>query len=521
MTTPNYFPSGGGGASGDVPIEVYQRLASQATSEAELTQLIQQYRDQQAALTKIAKFVPSGWIQKDARHWLNPGDGTVYELQPTSTGALSWNQYTAAQTKAYLNGLGDGSGGGSSDALGWAQLSQSERQHADQLAFQYQQLGMNANDARRQALATLIANRNNAAGNVAQTSADVAKTAAQFAANPRDAVAELMYRNQVGGSTPFGDMTNKNFGEYGKALADKAASIFQPVSQDLNTARQYRDQPFPSDFTQQIQVPGLPGAAGVTSPPASPPAGPSSDVLTQLTDRLKAMSPEDQAAFRAWTTAGAGGGDQVKAFARGGRMHVSPGSIGGAPFGFANGGQIDFGNQARFGGDQPSSSEGGTNMNIHEPAVIMGIHSKRVYATIAEGGYPEQVKISPTTSGKKAQQAQEKAAKAMDGMMQGAKPMANGGTATATPDDFMAQLSQQLNRLGGAGGGTGQGGTSLPSLRFLAGAPASALANDPVLNDYTMAGYSALGIDPRTVEATIKQYTPTSTQNNFPRISFG
>jgi len=52
---------------------------------------------------------------------------------------------------------------------------------------------------------------------------------------------------------------------------------------------------------------------------------------------------------------------------------------------------------------------------------------------------------------------------------------------------------------------------------MLAGAPANALAEDPVARDYTLAGYSALGIDPRTAQATIAKYTPQGIVNNSPR----
>ena len=63
-------------------------------------------------------------------------------------------------------------------------------------------------------------------------------------------------------------------------------------------------------------------------------------------------------------------------------------------------------------------------------------------------------------------------------------------------------------------------GSSPSSLRMLAGAPANALEDDPVLADYTLAGYSALGIDPRTVQATIAKYTPKGIINNAPRVAW-
>ena len=370
----------------------------------------------------------------------------------------------------------------------------------DQLAAQYMNMGLDSESARRQALTTLIANRNNLAGNIADTSAGVAKTAADYAANPRDAYAEAYYSNQVGGGTPFGDLHNSAFGEYGKTLAEKAARIFQPVAQDLNSARGYRDSIPPVDFfgpdtRSQLGLPPTPAQAisGGTGGglPASTATAP--DILTQMTDRLKAMSPQDQQAFQQYVTAGQ------------------------APKPYAKGGQIDFGNATRFGNDQPSSSEGGTNMNIHEPAQVVG-RSGRVYATIAEGGFPEQLIIKPTPSGKKKAMEMEKAGKTMDGMMMGAKPMATGGSVAATPDDLLAEFTKFMQRIGGSGGGTNDpfGGT-----RQLAGAPANEMLANPFAKAITEATYSAKGIDPAQMWADIAKFTPNSAKyQNIPQVSW-
>jgi hypothetical protein len=98
-----------------------------------------------------------------------------------------------------------------------------------------------------------------------------------------------------------------------------------------------------------------------------------------------------------------------------------------------------------------------------------------------------------------------------------------GGSVTASPDDLMQQLSQYLNSLGGSGGGTGASGGSIPSLRLLAGSPWDSLEQDPAAMDYALAGYSAMGIDPRTVASTVAKFTPNSAQRvgqTAPRVNF-
>ncbi|MDE2256039.1 MAG: hypothetical protein KGL42_17480, partial [Betaproteobacteria bacterium] len=313
----------------------------------------------------------------------------------------------------------------------------------------------------------------------------------------------------VGGSTPFGDINNSAFGEYGKALAAKAASIFQPVAQDLAASRSYRDAIPPVDFLgsdQRAQLGGHPtpaqsltGDTGTVPAGATPPTSSSPNILQQMTDRLNSFDPQQQADFRNYVTGGA--------------ANASPD----IPKAYAMGGRIDVGNMTRFGGDQPSSSEGGTNMNIHEPAVLIGLHSGRHYATVAENGYPEQIKITPTPSGKKAAKEAEESGKKLKDVM--GKAFGQGGSINADPslDDMNAQYSQMLSRLGGSGGGTN---TPFGGARFLVGAPANAIAADPFLKGVTDAGYSMRGIDPDELWAQVKQFTPGGPQNNAPRVSW-
>lgn len=154
-------------------------------------------------------------------------------------------------------------------------------------------------------------------------------------------------------------------------------------------------------------------------------------------------------------------------------------------------------------------------MNVHEPSVVVGAHSGHIYATLAENA-PEQLIIKPLPSVVKAQREQEKQGKEQ------VKGFAQGGTINfgQDPSEFIKGLREQLGGLGGARGGVGGFTTQLPSPRLLAGSPWEQISNDPVLQDYLAAGYSSMGIDPRSVQAAVQQYTPRGIINNSPRVSF-
>lgn len=494
-----------------IPFDVLSRLAQQSTDAADFERRKQQWLDQQDALGSISNAAQQypNRVQLEPTIWVDPTDGTVYDLKRGADkangdpGDVSFTARSDADSKRYLASKGvDLSKFGGAPGNGGQRLASDDPRYwqlqYDQLNAQLMNSGLDAESARRQALATIIANRNNTALGVANTSADVAKQAADYAANPRDAYAEAYYANQVGGSTPFGDLHNSAFGEYGKTLAEKGARIFSPVQQDLQAARGYRDSIAPVDFLgsdQRAQLGLQPTPAqSLTGDTGSVPAGatPPTNILQQMTDRLKAMSPEDQASFQKYVTA-----DQPKAYGKGG--------------------QIDVGNLTRFGGDQPSSSEGGTNMNIHEPAVLIGLHSGRHYATVAENGYPEQIKIIPTPSGKKAAMEAEKAGKAQKDVM--GKAFGTGGTIAATPDDLQQQYTQMLQRLSGEHGG---GGSSDPfgGTRQLAGAISNEALINPRVRNGLESTYSAMGISPEQLWSDIKRFTPTSPRNNVPQVSF-
>ena len=450
----------------------------------------------QSILAALPPALRQNGIQLNEFEWYDPSTNLVYYYEPKD-GAPAWRKGTAGESKATLDAYGGGAGGGT-------RLVSDDERYWD---IQYRQLenellnmGLDRDAARQQALATLIANRNNLAGNLAETSLSAAKTAAEFAANPRDAVAELLYRNQVGGTTPFGDLTNDYFGQYGKTLAEKAASIFSPVQADINQARLYRDAIPLQEFLGQSGQPTAAPAVGAALPAVAPANG-----LQLLLDRLNSFSEQEKNDFRRYVT-------------------------GGQPVAMAKGGSLDF--EPLFKRDQegfsPSSSEGGTNLNIHERALIVG-ESGQVYATLGEKRpdgtiRSENLQIKPLKSEvEKDKKLQEENKAVVESQKKTLASFQLGGTVNATPDDFMEQLRQYLGSLGGSGGGTGAFATPLPSPRLLAGAPYETLLDDPDALAYAQSGYSALGISPENLAATIRRFTPKSAQlvgQTMPRVNF-
>jgi len=223
-------------------------------------------------------------------------------------------------------------------------------------------------------------------------------------------------------------------------------------------------------------------------------------------DRLKGMTPQEQDAFRKWTSPEY-------------RANPTP---------MAKGGQINFDglfDSRAKPGYSPASSEGGTNLNLHERAVVVG-ESGHVYATLGEKRpdgtmRAEQLIIKPLKSEVEKDKKLEEGNKAVvETQKKTMASFATGGTVNATPDDFMEQLRQYLGSLGGSGGGSGATTTPLQSPRLLAGAPYNELLQDPDAMAYTQAGYSALGISPNNLAATIKRFTPNAPMNNIPRVVF-
>jgi hypothetical protein len=423
---------------------------------------------------------------------------------------------TAAEIKTAGGGTGSSGTDPAQIAYEYAKLSSDEKIAANNLAAQYMNMGLDAESARRQALTSLITNRNNTAISTAQTAADIAKTAATFAANPRDTYAEALYRNQVGGSTPFGDIQNSAFGTYGKALADKAASIFQPVGADMNQLRQYRDSIPPVDFFGPEQrtalgLPPTPAQAITGAAPQAPPTAPMLNPAPAPNDTAGALqflqtmqNPQTANDFQRWVTTASGHPEN-------------------APAPLAMGGQIDLTGASAV---QPpmTTTEGGLNMNMHEPARLVGMWTGRTYATVAEPRpdgtpRPEQIIVKPLPSELEKDRALKIQHKAATMNMGSRRMMDAGGTVTSNPtlDQMNEQYSKLLERLGGSGGGSS---TPFGGARFLAGAPWNAIQADPFLQGVTDASYSFRGVDPAELAAQVKQFTPNAPQGNLPRVSF-
>lgn len=442
----------------------------------------------------------------DRVYWWNGKTITAASVADTKSYDGAYDLDPASETGFADNGTAGSTTGGT----GGASAGSSTRLASDDPRYwdlQYQKLyqdglniGLDAETARRQALTSLIQSRNNLSSDVANTSASVAKTLAEFAANPRDAYAEAYYANQVGNTMPFADIANQHFGEYGKTLAEKADRIFQPVGADLAQARLYRDAiPMPDYLAPSPQVQGL-----LSSGAPAPAAAPEANGLQMLMDRLNGMSEADKSAFRKWTT-----GDVATA---------------------AKGGTFDF--EGAFAdrdkpGASPSSSEGGTNMNLHERAIIVG-ESGRVYATLGEKRpdgtiRSEQLQIKPLKSEvEKDKKLQEGNKAIVESQKKTLASFATGGDVAATPDDLYGEFQKMLQRLTGEHGG---GGTSTPfgGTRHVAGSLANEALINPMVRSQLESTYSAMGISPEQLWADVERFSPKSAQRNGqlnPRVNF-
>jgi hypothetical protein len=450
---------------------------------------------------------------------VNPGTSSggagfkskTYEIVPASAATQKALRLNAG-VRGILSSAGLAAGGGASGQ----RLTSDDPRYWD---LQYRQLeaelinsGLDAESARRQALATLITNRNAQSVDLAQTSGNIAADAAKFAANPRDAVADLHFRNAVGGSTPHGSaMSSPHFPEYQTALQNKMQELFGPTARLLGRAEQNLAAPPPSEFFG----PELRGELGLPQGQQLP--------SVSFTGQGSPVTPNPSAAPAPPAGGAAGGGGITRA--QGTEYQANLDRVTQAYQNDPAGAEEFFRRVTEINkGIPPATAEAGANLNIMEPAMIIG-KSGRVYATMAETD-PEQLIIKPLPSVMERKKKEKESAANFMKMTEGATRMQHGGTVNSIPDasDFIAELRKNLMSLGGTGSGTGAFDTPLPDARLLAGEPARLLGEDPDALGYTQAGYSSFGTSPESLAAAIKKYTPNSarrySESSLPRVNF-
>lgn len=420
--------------------------------------------------------------------WLQQFLGGSKSPTPTSTsqvispdGQFYWNGSNWTPLPKYLQ---DVAAGGSV-----ASVAQNYHLNPQELALEYAKLQNSLTTQQMSDLKDLITNRNTESVNLANVYDTAAKNAADFAANPRDSVADLMYRKAVGlngqQATPYGSISNSQFGQYGNALADKMQAMFGPAADALKRAGEFVGSIPPSEYLAPPQTPAPAGAStgggggGGSTPPPAP-----------------ASSPPPPAS-NAPQGSGPLGYGPVPGMSHGGNVIVRP------QIGHTMGGNHMVG---------ATTSEGGLNMNVPEPARIVG-QSGHVYATLAEHA-PEQVIVKPLPSAQKAQKDNEAFMK----QTAGAKRYDAGGAITfgTDPSQFMDQLRQQF----GMRGINTASGSALPDPRLLAGTAGTDLLADPLMKSYAQAGYSALGIDPNELDYTINRFSPAGIRPELPKVTF-
>lgn len=487
---------------------------------------------------EVGRIKPSG---SPTQQYINgqivtvPGDGG---FDPLPADFQPWN----------APGAGSSSRLASDDPRYWdlqyAQLDQDEQQFVRNLAMQKQNNGLDAESSRQQALASLIQSRNRNQIDLASTYGQNAAQAAKFASAPEDTYADLMFRNAIGGATPFGAMSSNPEATNARKtqLEAKFQELFGPTAGALSRAQEFLLAPPPSEFfgpeiRSQLGIPPTPGGAlaagGGGMPAAASPAAPAAANPADTAGALQFIQkvqqdPRGQEGF---------GRDLI---ALSNLKAPLPGSWGDGqgnsgyeePKPFSAGGRISMTDEPGF---SPASSEGGTNLNIHEPAIVVGRDSGHIYATLAEprpdgSRRGEQLIIKPLPSEvDKDKKMKEQGKKFVQSASETLKGFAGGGAINAIPDfsDLFRETRKTLSGLGGAHGGVGfQGGGTgvLPDLRFLAGAPFESLQDDPRLMKQTMAGYRTAeggAIDPDTFLSTIRKFTPKGIGYNQPKVDFG
>lgn len=444
----------------------------------------------------------------------NPYTGAPDPSAPASFSALpQWQQ---------PDGVG---GSGSSGRLStddprywdfqYQQLASEEKRAADSLAAQYANMGLDAEASRRQALTTLITNRNNGAIDIYKTAGEQAAQAAQFAANPRDAMTDLFFRNAMGNATPNGDSSGAAGDARQKGFFDRFNEIFGGLAGDKARAVDFISAIPTMDYLQPAAVGPAAAAINPNTPvPASPmpaPQGapaPNNDTAGALQFLQAMQDPQKATDFRKWVT--------------GGQYQAPASAAKGGSFNFDD----IFDNRGRPGAS-PTSSEGGLNMNIHERAVIVG-ESGQVYGTLGErrpdgSVRAENLIIKPLKSEVAKDKAMEESGKqAVESQGKTLAGFKSGGSVASIPkpSDFLEELRKNLGMIGGSGGNaTGYDShTGIQPLRTFAGAPWERMS--PTQREYLYAAQSAAGVSPEEVDWTVKQFTPNAPINNFPRVTW-
>lgn len=189
-------------------------------------------------------------------------DGTIIDpgtawVDPTTGGTWIWDG-----AKIHYAGVHDPSLGRdklnqqiAADAaklgLGYAQLSSRETLAAEKNATTLSVAGTRSADARAADLRALLTSRMSDAVSLANAYDTAAKNAADFAANPRDAYASILYRNAMfgkQGATPFGSTGNDAFNGYGSALQQDYQQMFQGAQDALSRAQAFVDAPPPAQY---------------------------------------------------------------------------------------------------------------------------------------------------------------------------------------------------------------------------------------------------------------------------------
>lgn len=367
-------------------------------------------------------------------------------------------------------------------------IADKDREQAKRIADQQA-----ANDAivnqltAQQNAISLYGQQMSAQASLAGTSANVATTAADWAANPRSAFGYLNLVNSglAGGSALPTNYAATNQGanaQYQGALQKQFQDIFGNVGNQLNQAWQNTQNAPPATQYQ----PWYEGTDAYQS--ASPTAKAIFQTLPIETQRAIASQTPDQAAAFQKYSQGVAQQQQQKQQTLDTWAGMTP-------------------DQQRYvqGLTPPASMAGGGQMTINEPAKIVGSKTGNVYATLAEY-QPEKIKISPLPKPKPPQQ------------------FAEGGTVSDVPDSssqgqLATSLAKSLRGIGVDYSYQG-GGMYAPPVNKLVGSPWGRLQKMPTLMQLLMGAYSASGQDPNDVLAEQARYQPIAPQWTGARFNF-